>query len=54
LKLVDGNDVVRLTGIPPGPKVGAVIKKVTEWILDSGSEDPEEINRKIIEVGKEI
>ena len=54
IKLVNGNDVVRLTGIPPGPKVGAVIKKVTEWILDSGTDDQNIINNKIREVGKEI
>ena len=36
LKIIDGNRVMDLTGLSPGPKVGAVIKKVTEIILDKG------------------
>jgi poly(A) polymerase len=36
LKLVDGNRVMELTGFKPGPKVGEIIKKVTEIIMDKG------------------
>ena len=34
LKIVDGNRVMSLTGLSPGPKIGAIIRKVTEIILD--------------------
>ena len=36
LKIVDGNRVMDLTGLSPGPKVGAIIRKITEIILDKG------------------
>ena len=35
LKLVDGNKVMKLTGLKPGKKVGEIIKKTTEWIIDN-------------------
>lgn len=37
LKLVDGNNVMRLTGLKPGKKVGDIIKQTTEWIVDSNT-----------------
>jgi len=49
MKLVDGNHVMKLTGMKPGPKVGKIIKDVTEWIMDNDIKDQEEIDRKIIE-----
>lgn len=52
IKLVDGKDVMELTGLKQGPKVGEVITKVTAWIMDNGIEDKEEINKKIIELGE--
>ena len=48
LKLVDGNDVMQLTGLKPGPKVGEIITKTTEWILDNNIENKEEINKYIL------
>lgn len=51
IKLVDGKDVMRLTGLKPGPKVGEIITKVTSWIMDNSIEDKEEIEKKIIELG---
>lgn len=53
VKLVDGKDVMRLTGLKPGPKVGEVITKVTAWIMDNDIEDKEQIEKKIIELGGE-
>ena len=35
LKLVDGKHVMELLGIGPGKKVGEIIRKTTEWILDN-------------------
>lgn len=34
-KLIDGRVVMEILGIPPGPKVGEVINKVTETLLES-------------------
>jgi tRNA nucleotidyltransferase/poly(A) polymerase len=51
VKLVDGKDVMKLTGLKPGPKVGAIIKQTTEWIMDNNIEDQEEINNYIIKLG---
>ena len=51
VKLVDGKEVMKLTGIKTGPKVGEIITKVTAWILDNNIEDKEEIEKKIIELG---
>ena len=45
LKIVDGNRVMQITGLKPGPKVGEVIRKVTELVLDKGI-DPND-NEKI-------
>lgn len=43
VKLVDGKDVMRLTGLKAGPKVGEIITKTTAWILDNDIEDKEQI-----------
>ena len=50
VKLVDGKDVMKLTGLKPGKKVGEIIKKTTEWIMDNNIEDQEEINKHIMEL----
>jgi len=34
IKLVDGNHVMKVTGMVPGPLVGKIISKVTEWVVD--------------------
>jgi tRNA nucleotidyltransferase/poly(A) polymerase len=51
VKLVDGKDVMRLTGLKPGKKVGDIIRKTTEWIMDNNIEDKEEIEKYIIQLG---
>lgn len=43
VKLVDGKDVMRLTGMKPGPEVGKVITMTTAWILDNNIEDKKQI-----------
>ena len=53
LKLVDGNHVMDLTGLKPGKKVGDIIRSVTEWIMDNNIEDPELIDKKIMEEANE-
>lgn len=52
LKLVDGKDVMKLTGLPPGKKLGDIIKKTTNWIMDNGIEDKEEINNYILKLAR--
>lgn len=51
VKLVDGGEVMALTGLSPGPQVGKIITQVTAWILDNDIEDKEQIRQKIIELG---
>ncbi len=48
LKLVDGNHVINLTGLKPGPKVGAIIRKVTEYIMDNDITDQAVIDNLIM------
>jgi tRNA nucleotidyltransferase (CCA-adding enzyme) len=50
IKLVDGKDVMRLTGLKPGPKVGKIITTVTAWIMDNNIEDKDQIEKKIKEM----
>ena len=54
LKLVDGNVVMKLTGLPQGEKVGKIITKVTSWIMDNDIKDQEKINNYIIKLSKEV
>ena len=44
LKLVDGNHVMKITGLKPGPKVGEIIKNTTEWIMDNDVKDQDLID----------
>ena len=44
LKLVDGNHVMTITGLKPGPKVGEIIKNTTEWIMDNDVKDKDIID----------
>lgn len=48
IKLVDGKHVMKLTGMKPGPKLGELITKVTEYIMDNNIEDKEEIDKLIL------
>jgi len=51
VKLIDGKEVMKLTGLKPGPQVGKIIKKTTEWIMDNDIEDKDQIEKKIVELG---
>ncbi len=50
LKLVDGKKVMELTGLKPGPKVGKIIRKTTNWIMDNDIDpkNQEKINNYIM------
>jgi len=48
IKLVDGKHAMELTGMKSGPKLGELITKVTEYIMDNNIEDKEEIDKLIL------
>ena len=54
LKIVDGNRVMKILGIGSGPKVGEIIRKVTEKIMDDNidTNDKETINNLIRKYGE--
>jgi tRNA nucleotidyltransferase/poly(A) polymerase len=53
MKLVDGNHVMKLTGLKPGREVGRIIKQTTEWIIDNDIKDKDKIDAKIMEIANE-
>lgn len=53
MKLVDGNHVMKLTGLKPGREVGRIIKQTTEWIMDNDIKDKDKIDAKIMEIANE-
>lgn len=54
IKIIDGNHVMKLTGLKPGKEVGMIIKKVTDEVLNKGIKDQKEINKLIMKVYNEI
>jgi tRNA nucleotidyltransferase (CCA-adding enzyme) len=56
LKIVDGNRVQKLLNLKPGPKIGKIIKSVTEYILDNDIDisDKEKIDNLIFKFGENI
>lgn len=54
VKLVDGNHVMELTGLKPSKKVGDIIRKTTDWIIDNNIKDPISIDRFIMRQMEEI
>jgi tRNA nucleotidyltransferase/poly(A) polymerase len=53
LKLVDGKHVMNLTGLKPGPKIGEIIRKTTEWIMDNNVDDQTKIDNYIKKIAGE-
>jgi tRNA nucleotidyltransferase/poly(A) polymerase len=49
VKIVSGDNVMKLTGMKPGKQVGEIIKYVTEYVLDHGITDEKEIDKLIID-----
>lgn len=51
---VDGNDVMEVLGIKPGPMIGKIIKQLFEEVIeDTGKNDREYLLKRIKELGKE-
>lgn len=54
-KIVDGNYVMKLTGMPPGPKLGEVIKRSEARILDENiNPSSKEADELIMEIYHEV
>lgn len=47
-KIVDGNRVTELTGIPSSKKLGDIVKSVTAFCIDNNITEPEEIDKLIV------
>lgn len=50
LKLVDGNHVMNITGLKPGKKIGEIIRKTTEYIMDNNITNQKEIDKYIMDL----
>jgi len=53
VKIVDGDRVMKLTGLPPSKKVGDIIKKVTDEVLNKGIKSQKEIDELVLKYMKE-
>jgi len=54
IKLIDGNKVMKLTGLKPGKKVGYIIKHVTKKILDYGITNEKDIEKEIMSAYQDV
>ena len=46
-QLVSGSHVMDITGLKQGPKIGEIIKKTTDWILNNDIQDSDEVDEYI-------
>jgi len=53
IKIIDGNRVMKLTGLKPGKEVGQIIKKVTDEVINKGIKDQKQIDDLIIKTYKD-
>ena len=54
IKIIDGNRVMKLTGLKPGKQIGDIIKSVTDYIISHNIKDQKEIDNAIIQIYKEM
>lgn len=52
-KVIDGNRVIKLTGLKQGKQVGDIIKKVTEYVINNNIKDAKEIDDLVMKFYKE-
>jgi poly(A) polymerase len=50
---IDGHEVMRLLGIPPGPQVGEAMRHLSEARLDHGPMDPDETRAELFRWAKD-
>ena len=55
-KLIDGNYIMKLTGLKPSRQVGIIINKISDWIIDNDIDknDKKKIDDKIMEIFHEL
>ena len=46
--VISGDRIMALTGLGPGPRVGAIRRRVTEWALDNRVEEPARIEAEVL------
>jgi tRNA nucleotidyltransferase/poly(A) polymerase len=46
--VISGDRIMALTGLAPGPRVGAIRRRVSEWALDNRVEDPARIEAEVL------
>ena len=46
--VISGNRILELTGFAPGPRIGEIQRKVSEWALDNRFEDRERIEAEVL------
>jgi len=46
--VISGTRVMELTGLEPGPRVGEIQRRVSEWALDNRVEDPARIEAQVV------
>ncbi|MBI5442332.1 MAG: CCA tRNA nucleotidyltransferase [Deltaproteobacteria bacterium] len=51
--VITGARVMELTGLSPGPKVGDLLRRVSEWAIDNGVGDPREIESHVLKLAAE-
>jgi len=52
--VISGTRVMVLTGLAPGPRVGEIRRRVSEWSLDNRVEDPERIEAEVVRLAGEV
>ena len=53
IKIIDGNRVMKLTGLKPGKEVGMLIKKVTDYIINNNIKNQKDMDDAVIKIYKE-
>ena len=53
-RLIDGHAVMRITGLPPGPRVGRILQAVEEAVVAGEASDREAAERLIATLGAEL
>lgn len=46
--VVSGHRLMELTGLPPGPAVGRLLREVTDWAIDNSVTEPDEIETQLV------
>jgi tRNA nucleotidyltransferase/poly(A) polymerase len=50
--VISGKRVMELTGLPPGPRIGEIVREVTDWVVDQGVDRVEVIEDRVVGLGR--